>query len=183
MNPKVAQYALFAGLCAFVPVPLLDGWLERRATRAMLIALAEGRGQPLEPAVLDVLVEDRSSLLLGCLAVVVVWPIKKLFRTILYFLTIKDVIDGVALASLRAAMVDAAFHRLPGDVKGVRDVMDATLGRWQWSPVSRVFLRGERPEAEWLVPGPADLGVGHVFRHAGGGAVVADFQKRLEALP
>lgn len=183
MSPKVAQYALFAGLCAFVPVPLLDGWLERKATRAMLVALAESRGRTLEPAALDILVEDRSSLLLGCLGVVFIWPIKKLFRTLFYFLTIKDVIDGVALASLRAAMVDAALHRLPGDVKGVRDVMDVTLGRWQWSPVSRVFLRGERPEAVWLVPDANDLGVGLLFRHAGGGAVVADFQKRLEALP
>lgn len=182
MSPKVAQFALLAGMCAFVPVPLLDGWLERKATRAMFVALLESRGRTLDDAALDVLVEDRSSLLLGCLGAALVWPIKKLFRTVLYFLTVKDVIDGVARASLRAAMLDAALGRLPGDVKGVRDVMDATIGRWRYSPVSRLIFRGEKPDAVWIAA-ENDMGVGFLYRHAGGGAILADFEKRLKEVP
>ena len=182
MNSKIAHYALMAGACAFVPVPILDGWLQRKATRAMYAAIAESAGKPLDAATLDALAADRESLLLGCLGAVVVWPIKKLFRTVFYFLTVKDAIDGVALAALRGAMVHKALDRLPEGAKGVRDVMDLTVGRWQYSPVSRVILRGERPPATWLLPSD-DLGVGWVYRHAGGAAILDDFAARLEKLP
>ncbi len=182
MSPKVAHYAVMAGLCALVPVPILDGWLERRALRSMYAAIAESTGRPLDDATLDLLAEDRDSLLVGCLVVAVVWPLKKLFRTVFYFLTVKDAVDGVAAAAVRAAMVHAALGRLPHGAKGVRDVMDATLGRWQYSPVSRFVMRGERPPATWLLAAD-DLGVGWVYRHAGGAAILADFEARLEKLP
>ena len=183
LSSKAAWFALLVGLTALVPVPLLDGWLARRAQRAMFAAIAEGRGAQLGPAALDALTEDRDSLLVGCLWMAVVWPIKKLFRTILYFLTLKDVVDGAAEAALRAAMLDAALHRAAADARGVRDVMDATLTRWYHSPVNRILLRGERPAAAWVASGGVSGVVGWLFRHAGGGVIVPDFTQRLESPP
>lgn len=184
MNPKIAHYALMAGLCSLVPIPFLDDWLERKATRHMFATLATDAGVTLDEATLDVLTEDRSSLLLGCLGTMVIWPIKKLFRTVLYFLTVKDVIDGVAAASLRASMLHAALLHLPDRARAVRDVMDATLGRWQYSPVSRTVFRGERPAAEWIVNDDGvGRAVGWIFEKAGGRPIVDDFVTRLEAIP
>lgn len=185
MSPKIAHYAVAAGLCAFVPIPLLDAWLERKATRAMFAAIAEDAGRPLDAETLDKLVEDRSSLLLGCLGMMVVWPIKKLFRTVLYFLTLKDVVDGIAAAALRGAMVHRALTSGALDTTGpagTRSAMDTTLDRWTHSPVSRFVFRGERPPAEWLVREEAGALVDALYRHAGGGPILADFEQRLAQL-
>ena len=183
MTQKIAAHALMAGCCALVPLPILDTWLEQKATRQMYRILLEGAGQPIDEAALDVLVEDRSSLLLGCLGVVVIWPLKKAFRTFFYFLTIKDVIDGTAEAAIRASMLEASFARLPTDARAVRDVMDATLDRWRYSPVTRFLTRGERPPTTWLAATDfAGRTVGWLYGHAGGGAILEDYKKRLEAL-
>jgi hypothetical protein len=184
MTQKIAAHALLAGCCALVPLPILDTWLERKATRRMYTFLLESSGKTLDDAALDLLVEDRSSLLLGCLSVVVIWPLKKLFRTFFYFLTIKDVIDGTAEAAIRAAMLEVSYTRLPHDAKGVRDVMDATLEKWRFSPVTRFLTRGERPPTTWLAASDwAGRTVGWLYGHAGGGAILEDYKKRLEALP
>jgi hypothetical protein len=183
LEPRVAFYALLVGLCALVPVPILDGWLARRALRAMYAAIADARGAPLPPESLDRLAEDRESLLVGCAWMAVVWPIKKLFRTVVFFLAAKDVIDGVAAAALRAAMLDAGLARAQGDARVVRDLMDATLDRWYHSPVNRFVLRGERPASAWVAPRGLGVVVGWLYRHAGGGVIVPDFVKRLESTP
>jgi hypothetical protein len=178
---RVAHFAMLAGLTALVPLPFVDVWLERRAHRAMFRALAADAGQPpLDEAAIAVLTEDRSSFVLGCLGTAVVWPVKKLFRTFFYFLTVKDVIDGIAEATLRAAMVRAAFAHLPHDARNVRDVMDATLDRHQFSPVSRAFFRGERPDAAWVADTDrVDRTVAWVYKKAGGGAILGTFAQRL----
>ncbi|MDP2311095.1 MAG: hypothetical protein Q8P18_34060 [Pseudomonadota bacterium] len=184
VSPRVAHYALLAGLTALVPLPFVDAWLERRAHRSMYRVVAEEAGQPFDEAVLAVLAEDRSSLVLGCLGTAVIWPIKKLFRTFFYFLTIKDVIDGTAEATLRAAMVRAALARLPHDARVVRNAMDVTLGRHQYSPVSRAFFRGERPQAEWVANADrVDKSVAWIYQKAGGGPILAAFLHQLEGRP
>ncbi|MDP2314712.1 MAG: hypothetical protein Q8P41_17545 [Pseudomonadota bacterium] len=182
VSVRVAHYALLSGLAALVPLPILDDWLRRRGHRAMYATLAEEAGTPLGPETLDALTEDRSSLLYGCLGIVVFWPLKKLFRTVLYFLTVKDVLDGAAEATLRAAMLREALPRLPDDARAVRDVMDATLDRAQYSPVSRWFFRGHRPDAEWVAGvDRVDRSVAWLYKKAGGGVILAEFIRRLAA--
>lgn len=177
---RVTHYALLAGLTALVPLPYLDAWLERRAHRAMYRAILEDAGHPFDHAALDTLTEDRSSLLVGCLGVAFIWPIKKLFRTFFYFLTIKDLIDGTAEATLRAAMVRVALARLPTGARAVRDAMEHTLDRHQYSPVSRWFFRGHRPVTEWVANGGrVDRFVGWVYQKAGGGVILTVFVQRL----
>lgn len=180
MNPRVAHLALLAGLAALVPIPLLDGWLARRAHRAIYAHVGSSRGRALDDSTLDALSNDRSSLVAGCLSLVLLWPLKKLFRTVFYFLTIKDVIDWAAEASVRAAMVHAALPHLPHDAERVRGTMEATLGRWHLSPLTRTVMRGPRPDGEWLTDGhAAGRAVRWVYVRAGGHAIVADFSQRL----
>ncbi len=180
-SPRIAHCALAAGLTAFVPIPFLDEWLQRRAHRAMYAAIAAEAGQPLDEPALDLLTEDRSSLLIGCLGVAVFWPIKKLFRTLLYFLTVKDVVDGAAEATLRAAMVRAALSRLPHDARAIRAEMEVSLARAQYSPLSRAFFRGARPAAPWVADADGtDRSLAWLYQKAGGGVILADFLHRLE---
>lgn len=188
MTPDLSKHAILCGLCALIPLPWVDEWAERKARRQLYRDLAAARGVVLPDTEIEVLVEDRSSLVLGCLFMALVWPVKKLFRTVFYFLTLKDVVDGVALAGHRAAMLDAALRRgvLPGKAEEVRAEMDAVLGRYRWSPISRLVLGGEKPEAPW--PGPelpvqgATEAVTLLFRYGGGGHLLADFLVRLEKI-
>lgn len=178
---RVSHYALLCGLSAFVPLPWVDGWCERRARRSLYAEIARSMEIPLELDVLTVLTEDRSSLVLGCLGAAVIWPLKKLLRTIFFIFLVKDCVDGVTRAGLCAAMLESALKRgvLPGRASEVRAAMDAALDRFQWSPVSRTLMRRERPEAPWIHAGDPVTGmVGALYRHGGGGLVLADFNAR-----
>ena len=181
MSPETAHRALLCGLTMLIPLPWLDEYVERRVTRHLLHGLAEARATPLSPEVLHVLTEDRSSLMLGCLYAVVLWPVKKLFRTVFYFLTVKDVFDAIARAAHRAALVELALARglLPDHAAEVRTVMDTLLARHRVSPVTRTLWRQERPAlAELDTTDPAVRLVRWLQRHGGGEVLLQEFQSR-----
>ncbi|MSQ03027.1 MAG: hypothetical protein EXR71_14255 [Myxococcales bacterium] len=140
------SWVALSGLAAVVPVPVLDDWLSRRALRRA-VQLDAPDDAPLTDGQLDVLTGDRSSLMVGCLVLGLWWPIKKLFRTILWFLTVKDVIDRVAAGAQVLASIRVARERgwLAGDEAAVRDAIDVAFGRTRWSPITRFLLGYERP--------------------------------------
>lgn len=185
MKPALTRWAFLCGCARLVPLPFVDDWLERRFTRALFQAIAESHGVALSDEALAALTEDRSSLALGCLTLLVVWPLKKLFRTVLYFLTVKDFLDAVTRAAHRATLVDIAFAEglLPGHAAGVRDTMDTLLDRVRHSPVTRPLYRQERPDLPFP---PASDGVTRFVhwlqRHGGGGVLVPQFHARLDTL-
>ncbi|MBM4368977.1 MAG: hypothetical protein FJ102_22365 [Deltaproteobacteria bacterium] len=147
MSPAAHPHVILAGVAMVVPLPILDDWLSRKALRRALQADAEACGQPLDEATLDVLTEDRSNMLVGCLRAAIFWPVKKLFRTVLWFLTVKDVIDIAARSAEVVAMARIARERgwLPGRASDVRDAMEVSFGRHRWSPVTRFIMRYPRP--------------------------------------
>ena len=182
MSAEITRYTLLCGLTPLIPIPFLDEWVERNFRRHLYKAVAAKRGITLDEPALDVLTEDRASMLVGCLVIAVKWPVKKLFRTIFYFLTIKDVIDYVTRAAHYGAMLDAAIVHgaLPTRSREVRADMDITLDRFHWSPVSRFLTGSERPDTEWIA-GEDSLArtVTGLFRMGGGGPLLAAFRKRL----
>lgn len=185
MNPSLAGTAWACGLAMLIPLPWVDEYVERRLTRSMYRALAEAHGVALPEAALDTLTEDRGNVAIGCLLAIVKWPLKKLFRTVVYVLTVKDVIDGATRAAHRATLVDIALAEglLPGHAEGVRTVMDELLGKIRISPVTRPLWRQERPAL--LVPddAPAQARALHwLQRHGGGGVLLPLFHERLAAL-
>lgn len=170
-----STWLILAGLALMVPVPFLDDHLSRRALRRALRADAHPDA-PLPHPALDILTEDRESMLLGCLRTAVVWPIKKLFKTILWFLTVKDVLDRIAWSAQVLANTRAARERgwLPEHAALVRESTDSTLKQFRWSPVMRTLLRYDRPP---LPPGGSGTAaiVTAVRRHAGGALLDAAF--------
>lgn len=182
MNRKNPWLWVALSACAlFVPVPFLDDYLARRALRRALKYDAPDAAL-LDDSALDVLTDDRSSMLMGCLKLMLIWPAKKLFRTMFWFLTVKDVVDRVAYAAQVVSMVRLARAEgwLPVHVRAVRDAMEVTFGKHRSSPVMRVILRDLRPEIE----GPADTGAlaGAALtlrRHAGGALMDQLFLNRV----
>lgn len=89
----VLLYAVLGGLCPLSPLPFIDDivikLLHKRMVRS-LFALSELR---LTDPQMAALIERKSSFLLGCLTAVFLYPIKKIFRKVFYFLAVKDCVD------------------------------------------------------------------------------------------
>lgn len=183
MTPEISRLVVLAGLTPLIPLPFLDTYMERKLLRSAFEKIGVEQGRPLDSTSLDALTADHSSILVGCLIAMVIWPIKKLFRTFFYFLTVKDVIDGIAGASHRVAMVQAALHQgyLPDKAMTVRTAMDQTLKLVAFSPVRRIAMKMERPAPQgWIAASQTDRAVLWFHHHGGGGVVLARFETILK---
>jgi len=178
---RVVHWGILAGLTPLIPLPLLDMWLSTRMRRQMYRAVARERGVEVDRDTLVRLTRRRGGLLSRLLGGVVGWIIRKIFRTILYFFTVKDVFDESADAMLRATMFERALERgwLPTRAEDVRSAMDAVLARC--SPIERIATG--QPSGT-----PADFGGGLVGglgsglqRYGGGAILVAEFERRMTA--
>lgn len=166
-------WVCLAGLARLVPLPFVDDYLATQALRKAL-ALDAPVDAPLSQEQLAILTEDRSSMLAGCLRTAILWPLKKLFKTILWFLTVKDVLDQWAYAAQVLAMVRTARAAgwLNGQERAVRDAMEVAFGRTRWSPVTRVVMMYPRPPLETPAEPDALARAGTTLRRLGGGALM-----------
>ena len=101
--------ATFAGLSILIPIPLLDILFEHIFRRRMPGAIGKRNGRSLAKETINELNQLPPGCLQGCLG----WPVliiltflKRLYRTILYFLTIKDASDNLSLYWHRAFLLD-----------------------------------------------------------------------------
>jgi hypothetical protein len=65
----------------------------------------------------------------GCLTSVIIWPIRKIFRTVLLFLQAKHMADLASEVIHRGLLLEESFEHtwLPGEAQEVRDAMDRAL--------------------------------------------------------
>ena len=127
--------ATLAGLAILIPIPLVDALFEWIFKRRMPQAIAKRNGRILSPQTVSQLNRGGFSCM-GCL----LWPLelvwlllKRTYRTILYFLTIKDATDKLSYYWHRAHLLDHMMQR--GDLEGeeeaamaaqaLQDVLDA----------------------------------------------------------
>ncbi len=110
--------ATLAGLAILIPIPLLDLLFEWIFKRRMPQAIAKRNGRTLTSHTVRQLNRGQLSCL-GCL----LWPVqlvwlllKRTYRTILYFLTIKDATDKLSYYWHRAYLLDRMMQR--GDLDG-----------------------------------------------------------------
>lgn len=167
---RIDHLSLLAGACPLVPVPFLDRWLHRKVMARMYAEVGVDDASEL--------VRRKDSLVGRVFLSIVWWPIRKLFRTVFFFLTIKECLDTVADAALRAAMVRSAVP-LEDPVR-VRELLDeATV---MSSPVERMYK--DLPSAPPVgIPRTDVLArfVRWLQGHGGGAMVVAEFERRLAA--
>lgn len=105
--------ATLAGLAILIPIPLLDLLFEWIFKRRMPQAIARRNGRILSPNIIRQLNRSNFSCM-GCL----LWPLellwlllKRTYRTILYFLTVKDATDKLSYYWHRAYLLDYMMQR------------------------------------------------------------------------
>lgn len=106
--------ATFAGLSVLIPVPLVDLFFEWLFKRRMPKSIARRNGRDIPFVAIRELNRGRYGCWPGCL----VWPIllaleflKRLYRTVLYFLTIKVATDQLSYYWHRAFLIDYMIQR------------------------------------------------------------------------
>lgn len=157
MSPHahLAPYALVAALCSLVPLPFLDDIARRQVMRAAYASMAQELGQPQPEASLEALTRSKRNLLVGCLLGLLWWPIRKLFRTVVFFLSAKDFVDQAGEAAVRGLLVHRALQRqlLPAHAESVREAIDAAWEKAGKSAALRVHRKpaSAPPEAPFLV--------------------------------
>jgi hypothetical protein len=157
MSPHahLAPYALIAALCSLVPLPFLDDIARRQVMRAAYASIAHELGQPQPEAALVALTRSKRSLLVGCFLGILWWPIRKLFRTVVFFLAAKDFVDQAGEAAVRGLLVHRALERqlLPNHAESVREAIDAAWEKAGKSAALRAYRRpaSAPPEASFLV--------------------------------
>ena len=185
-DARIAELAALVGLCPLLPLPFADRWMARRLTGTLYAFVARQRGLELDEDCIQELTRDPDSVLRRVLVKVLWWPIRKLLKTLLYFLTVKECVDWSAEALLRARMVALAVERraLPERASQVRQLMDEVLESELHSPVER-WLRGKPAAAatEW----PRGEGVlvhrARRLQARGGAAIlIGAFSSRLDQL-
>ena len=86
-------YSTLAGLCKFIPIPFIDDIIQGFVVRRMVRQLLAHHDIEADDAALDRLTRERSGCPLGCLYTLVLYPIKKILKKILFFLAFKDFVD------------------------------------------------------------------------------------------
>jgi len=141
-DDPVSQQVLAVGITPLVPLPFLDGLVRARLLREIYARIAKSQGITLDEETLKILTGVRGNLLLGCIFGVIWYPIRKLLRTIIYVLTLKECVDVVSEAVIRSEMVRRALEdgHLPARAEEVRHAMDSAVKRYAGSPLVN-FLR------------------------------------------
>jgi hypothetical protein len=168
--------ATLAGLAALVPLPGLDLLVETVFRRRIPRTIARNRGVTLPPQVVAALGRGPRISLRGCLLlpfVVALWFVKKVFRKLLYVLTVTEAASQLSAYWHRAYLVDHLVrggHLAQGrDVERALALFVQALDEADTSPVKglarqvaqsprralrilRRFRRGEAGAAEqgWL---------------------------------
>lgn len=185
-HDTLSRNAVLVGLCALIPLPWLDGFIARRLCRRNWQVVATAMGHTLDDAALQTLTEDKRSLVMGCLIGLFWWPIRKIFRTFFYFLTVKDAVDWGIETALRGEMVRRALAAgaLPARAEAVRLAMDAAFVDHRHSPLTRLALRQPNPPLAWPAGSDPLTGtVGWLAQVGGGALVLARFDAQLQPAP
>lgn len=139
--------ATLAGFSILIPIPLLDVFIEWLFRRRIPQAVARRNGRRLDPYTIYHLNSEPLTCI-GCL----LWPLslillllKRLYRTILYFLTIKDASDKLSLYWHRAFLIDFMVRRGDLDDEETAKVaalaMREVLDRHAASPMQQLAVQ------------------------------------------
>ncbi len=107
--------ATFAGLAILLPFPFVDSWLENYFRRRMPRDIARRRGRVLsQTAVREVNRQRDEGFVRGCL----LWPlqqvvylVRNMYRTVVYFFTVVDATDKLSHYWHRAFLIDYMIAR------------------------------------------------------------------------
>ncbi len=152
----LSRYALMVSLCELIPLPIVDGSIANMLRRRLVRHIARDHGHDLSAEDVGILGTAPGGGCLGCVFGVVLWPIKKVLKTIFFFLNIKTMADIFSDVYHRGLMLHEAFEQdwLPGDAAAVRHAMDASVLKIDTRLVERALMgtyRDGRAELNMVV--------------------------------
>ncbi|MCA9489477.1 MAG: hypothetical protein KC621_06125 [Myxococcales bacterium] len=138
----LGRYALVVALCELIPIPLLDGWVENRVRRRMVRLITTRHGIALDDAQVALLADASGAGCMGCFWAIVMWPVKKLLKTVLIVFQAKTITDRFSEVLHRALLTEEACELglLPEKVEEVRKAMDQALAHVDTRPVERKLV-------------------------------------------
>jgi hypothetical protein len=97
-------HSMLSGLCPAIPLPFLDDWAMRFTRRRMVVAYLDGASLPTHREVVDFIIRGDPPPAKGCVRrivslpfklifLLILYPIKKMFRKLLVFLLVKDCVN------------------------------------------------------------------------------------------
>lgn len=140
----LATHAVLVGLTPLIPVPFLDDVAKGYFRRRLVRQLAASHGRELGAAELDALTkEDDGGCLRGCLSAVLVYPLKKIFRKVFYFLEWKRAADLTSHTYHFGYLMNYALRRGPDgrsllDARGAEAVGAAVAAVCRDAPIKPV---------------------------------------------
>jgi hypothetical protein len=139
----LGRYALLISLTVWIPIPLLDQGIENLLRRRLVRALARRHGAELDDEAVEALGNRSYSGCMGCFWSVVLWPIKKLLKSIVAVFQIKEMADLGSDVVHRGLLLEEAFEAgwLPGEAPRVREAMDRAVAKVDTRVVERA-VRG-----------------------------------------
>jgi hypothetical protein len=129
----IITHSVLLGLTPLIPIPVVDDLAQRYFQRRMIKSLATAHGIQLDTEHLDALASDRGGqgCVLGCLSLVIIYPLKKIFRKVFYFLEWKRAVDLASTTYHYGYLIDYLFSAWghPAStgraIAEVRDAIDA----------------------------------------------------------
>lgn len=140
----ISSHSILIGLTPVIPIPFADDIAKSYFQRRMMRKIASEYGQNLSSEDLKTLtIERNSGCLGGCLASVLFYPIKKIFRKIFFFLEIKRAVDSISQAYHQGYMLECAFEEGLCEPTGsykiveIRDAIEATCSEVGTNPIEK----------------------------------------------
>jgi hypothetical protein len=139
----LGRYALLIALTVLIPIPLLDRGLEKYLRRRMVRHIAKRHDAELTPEALAIVADPPGGGCMGCLWSIVLWPFKKILKTMMVVFQVKTIADMASEVLHRGLMLEEAFESgwLPREPEKVRLAMDQALEKIDTRLVERA-LRG-----------------------------------------
>ena len=140
---QIITHAVLAGLTPLIPIPFVDDMVKTYFQRRLVRNLIASQGQSLSDKDIKTLADDRGGCLLGCIGSVLLYPAKKIFRKIFFFLEWKRAVDIVSHLYYHGYLLDHAFENrwiAPAGSRPaleVRNAIDAVLKQVNTSLIER----------------------------------------------
>lgn len=183
----LVTYAVLTGLTPLIPVPVLDDVVKGYFRRRLVRAQAAARGRALSDAEVSALAEERGGgCLRGCVVQAVVYPVKRLFRKVFYFLEWKRAVDLTSQTYHFGYLVGYALEARAGgatllDAYGAERVGAAVEAVCREAPVKPVerAVAGTFRQSRKALSGAAAL-LGHSLRRVTGRARAPEVARAIE---
>ncbi len=161
---RLVYHSLSSAACAIVPIPLLDDHLVNLTRRRMTREIAADQGRELQRGeLLQLSGTEGRALSWGCFVglafsltfKIVVKLIRRIFRTLLFWLLIKDAADAASRTFHEGFLVRAALSRqVGGNTAVLRAHVDGALRRADTGSLTHLF-RGVLAGSKRLILGVA----------------------------